>query len=173
MSIEATHVSGTWWRHTPAGADVLRQPADAPDMRWQHGEIVEGLYLADSPETVWAEWYRWLAEAGLPPMRALPRDLWRWEVALPRVADLSTAERLEALGLGLPRPGRRDWPDFQLAGDRLHEDGWPALIAPSAARAGGLILCVFREVPQPPGTKPVPPPERFDEPPAPPPGMRT
>jgi hypothetical protein len=85
VSIEATHVSGTWWRHTPAGADVLRQPADAPDMRWQHGEIVEGLYLADSPETV----------------------------------------------------------------------------------------CVFREVPQPPGTKPVPPPERFDEPPAPPPGMRT
>jgi hypothetical protein len=63
VSIEATHVSGTWWRHTPAGAEVLGQPADAPDMRWQHGEIVEGLYLADSPETVWAEWYRWLAEA--------------------------------------------------------------------------------------------------------------
>ena len=142
-------------------------------MRWQHGEVVAGLYLADSPDTVWAEWYRWLAEAGLPPMHALPRDLWRWEITLPRVADLSTAERLAELGLGLPEPGRRDWADFQRVGDRLYEDGWPALLAPSAARPEGLVLCVFREVARPPGVQPVPPPERFDEPPGPPVRMRT
>jgi hypothetical protein len=44
-------------------------------MRWQHGDVVEGWYFADTPETVWAEWYRWLAEAGLPPMQTLPREL--------------------------------------------------------------------------------------------------
>ena len=173
MAVQATHVTGTWWRHTPAGAEVLQQPAEPPDMRWQHGETVEGLYLADSPETVWAEWYRWLAEAGLPPMQALPRDLWHWEVSLPRVADLSTAERLGELGLGLPQPGRRDWPEFQRVGDSLYEDGWPALIAPSAALPGTLVLCVFRDMREPPGVRPVPPPERFDEPPHPPTGMRT
>jgi RES domain-containing protein len=142
-------------------------------MRWQHGDVVEGLYLADSPDTVWAEWYRWLAEAGLPPMQALPRDLWQWEVGLPRVADLATAEQLGELGLALPQPGRHDWPDFQRVGDALYDDGWPALIGPSAARPDGFVLCVFREVREPPGVLPVPPPERFDEPPPPPGGMRT
>ena len=106
MATQATHVTGTWWRHMPAGADVLDQPPDPPDGRWQRGEIVEGLYLADSPATVGAEWYRWLAEAGLPPMHALPRDLWQWEVALPRVADLSTAARPEGFVLCVFREAR-------------------------------------------------------------------
>jgi hypothetical protein len=108
VGIEATHVSGTWWRHLPAGGDVLYVPPDPPNMRWQHGEVVEGLYLADSTETAWGEWYRWLAETGLPPMQALPRDLWQWDIAMPRVADLSTEGRLAELGLGLPKPGRAD-----------------------------------------------------------------
>jgi RES domain-containing protein len=142
-------------------------------MRWQHGAVVQGLYLADSPDTVWAEWYRSLAEAGVPPMQALPRDLWEWEVSLPRVADLSTARQLGELGLSTPQPGRRDWPDFQRVGETLYEDGWPALVAPSAARTSGFVLCVFREVRHPPGVEPVPPPQRFDEPPPPPAGMRT
>jgi RES domain-containing protein len=173
LGTEATHVSGTWWRHVPAGGDVLHRPADPPDLRWQHGDVVEGLYFADSPETAWAEWYRWLAEAGIPPTQALPRDLWRWDVALPRVADLSSPERLEEHGLGMPSPGQRDWPTFQTVGDELYGDGWPGLLAPSAARPDGLILCVFREVRRPPGVEPVPPPERFDRPPTPPTGMRT
>jgi RES domain-containing protein len=173
MPIDARHVGGTWWRQVPAGADVLYRPEEPPDMRWQHGEVVEGLYLADSPETAWAEWYRWLAEAGLPPKQALPRDLWRWDVALPRVADLSNAEQLAGLGLAVPRPGWREWSAFQGAGDRLYLEGWPALLAPSAARPSGQVLCVFRDRDLPSGLRPVPPPDRFDEPPAPPTGMTT
>jgi RES domain-containing protein len=142
-------------------------------MRWQHGDVVEGLYLADSPDTAWAEWYRWLAEAGIPPMQTLPRELWQWEVGLPRVADLRTAERLAELGLDAPQPGRADWPAFQAAGDRLYRDGWAAVIAPSAARPEGRVLCVFREQREPPGLRPLPPPERFDQPPAPPTGLIT
>jgi RES domain-containing protein len=142
-------------------------------MRWQHGDVVEGLYFADAPETAWAEWYRWLAEAGIPPMHALPRDLWRWEVALPTVADLSSEAGLRECGLGLPAPGRQDWPAFQRVGDALYQDGWPGLLAPSAARPEGRVLCVFREIERPPGIKPVPPPERFDQPPPPPTGMKT
>jgi hypothetical protein len=157
----------------PAGADVLQETSDPPDMRWQHGDVVEGLYFADAPETAWAEWYRWLAEAGVPPIHALPRDLWRWEVALPRVADLSTEARLQEGGLGMPTPGRTDWPAFQSVGDALYRDGWPALLAPSAARPDGMVLCVFRETRQPRGVEPLPPPTRFDEPPPPPTGMRT
>lgn len=173
MTVEATHVSGTWWRQVPAGGDVYYQPSDPPGMRWQHGDVVEGWYFADSPETAWAEWYRWLAEAGVPPLQALPRELWRWEVALPRVADLSTEAHLSDRKLGMPRPGRGEWPAFQETGDDLYGSGWQALLAPSAARAEGLVLCVFRDAERPAGLRPIPPPERFDEPPAPPTGLRT
>jgi hypothetical protein len=45
----------------------------APDGRWQRGEQLAGLYLAQDPDTVWAEWYRALAELGEPPDLRLPR----------------------------------------------------------------------------------------------------
>jgi len=64
---------------------------------------VRGLYLADSAATAIAEWYRFLAERGLPPSRAIPHDHHVWRVEL-ELADLSTAERLAAVGLPPPRP---------------------------------------------------------------------
>ncbi len=52
--------------------------------------MVGAFYLAGDEETAWAEWYRQLAELGIPPAKSLPRDLWRIGVDLDRVADLST-----------------------------------------------------------------------------------
>jgi hypothetical protein len=106
-------------------------------------------------------------------MDTLPRALWRWNVELERVADLRSSKALAALGLARPRAGRDDWPPFQRTGEALREAGWPALVAPSAARADGLVLCVFRSVAGPPGVEPCPPHEHVDEPLAPPRGMRT
>jgi hypothetical protein len=122
---------------------------------------------------VWAEWYRHLAERALEPLAALPRELWGWDVDLPRVADLRDTGSLAALGLGAPRPGRDDWPPFQRVGEALHADGWTALVASSAARPAGHVLCVFRAVARPSGVRPCSPPERVDMPPAPPRGMTT
>jgi hypothetical protein len=82
---------------------------------------------------VWAEWYRHLAEQAVPPLVQMPRDLWTWALDV-EVADLSTVERLAAVGLPLPQPGQRTWPAFQRVGERLWKDGWPGLLAPSAAR---------------------------------------
>ena len=62
-------MAGTWFRHVPAGFDAYHRPPEPADNRWQRGEVVDALYFADSEETVWAEWYRFLAEAGLPPGR--------------------------------------------------------------------------------------------------------
>jgi RES domain-containing protein len=169
----AVAIRGNWWRHAPLGADPWHRPSVPASNRWQRGEIVAALYLADTPETAWAEWYRHLAERAVPPMQTLPRALWRWAVELERVADLRTPAALEVLGLSAPRPGRADWPPFQRAGEALHAAGWPALVAPSAARPDGFVLCVFRPLTRPAGIEPCPPPERVDEPPAPPRGMRT
>ena len=72
----------------------------APDGRWQRGEQVPGLYLAQDQDTVWAEWYRALAELGERPDSRLPRDLWRFRVALEQVADLAAPASLRQLGLG-------------------------------------------------------------------------
>jgi RES domain-containing protein len=135
--------------------------------------VVEGFYLADSEETVWAEWYRALAERGIPPMRQLPRDLWRFEVHLEGVADLSTEERLTRVGLPLPTPDRREWPRFQAVGEALFAEGRPALLYPAAARKSSLALCIFRRAARLPGVKALRPPTRHPEPPVPPRRLRT
>lgn len=173
MDVESTSASGIWFRHIPAGGNVLHEPPEPADNRWQRGSVVDALYFADSPETAWAEWYRFLAEAGLPPRQGLPRDLWRWEISLPTVADLSDQKRLARVGLPPMTPSRAQWPMFQPVGERLHSDGWPALISPSAARPEGLALCVFRTRREMPGTSPEPPPTTMTDPPIVPAGMRT
>jgi hypothetical protein len=100
VEVVAIAVAGFWWRQTPHGGDPLYRADPPSDGRWQRGETVGGLYLADAEETVWAEWYRVLAEfATPPPDRQMPRDPWRWQVGVEAVADLSNADRLEAAGL--------------------------------------------------------------------------
>lgn len=173
MDVDAIPISGTWWRHVPAGTDVLYRPPEPADNRWQRGEVVEALYFADSPETVWAEWYRFLAEAGLPPEQSLPRDLWAWEISLPSVANLTDDDRLARVDLPPLQPTRVQWPTFQPVGEQLHSDGWAGLVSYCAARPGGQTLCVFRTSDEVPGTRPLPPPETVERPPVVPTGMRT
>ena len=135
-------VAGTWYRHVPAGAAPM-PGRPAPDGRWQRGEQVAGLYLAQDRDTVWAEWYRALAELGEPPDSRLPRDLWRFRVALEQVADVSAPAALRALGLPDMLPDRSQWPRFQDAGARLAQEGFRAVLFRSSARPTGLCLCVF------------------------------
>jgi RES domain-containing protein len=174
LDVDAVPVAGTWWRHAYPGSPALPERDPAPDARWQRGEVVDALYLADDEETAWAEWYRHLAELGLPPNRAMPRDLWRWSIAVD-VADLSTVAALERVGLQPPRPGRRTWPAYQGVGEALARDGWAGLLAPSAARPEHLVLCLFRRpgARRITGARAVGRPRRVDEPPAPPTGMTT
>jgi len=172
LDVDATRVVGEWIRHAPHRSSLLGRAAEATDGRWQHGSVVRGLYLADEPATATAEWYRFLAERGLPPARAIPHDHHVWRMRL-ELADLSTADRLAAVGLALPRPSRRTWPPFQDVGDAIWRAGWAGLLAPSAARPGSLIVCVFDRGQWPPaGCAPVRVDEISDVP-APPTGMTT
>jgi RES domain len=167
LAVAPVALTGIWYRQIPTGADPLSRPPDPPDGRWQRASVVGAIYFADTPETVWAEWYRALAEAAIPPAMALPRDLWQWDIDLPRVAD--------AAQLDLPplAPTRRQWPQFQAVGEQLFADGWPALVSASAARSEGRVLCVFRTARIVPGATPLPPPERVNDPPVVPTGLRT
>jgi len=127
LAVDAVHAGGEWIRHAPHRSDLLGRAATPTDGRWQHGEHVPGLYLAEDAATAVAEWYRFLAELGIAPARAVPHDhhLWRLDLEL---ADLSSARQLASAGLPPPRPGRATW---------------AGLIGPSAARPDGRIACIF------------------------------
>ena len=150
------------FRHVPAGGDPLFRPEHPADGRWQRGEVVEGFYLAADEQTAWAEWYRALAELAVPPMRQMPRDLWRYDVGVEGAADLSDVDRLAAVGLPSPDPARGQWPPFQAVGEALASEGWPGVLYPSASSAArsaeDLALCLFRRTTRIPGVDPVGPP---------------
>jgi RES domain-containing protein len=173
LDVDPTVGTGMWLRHIPAGGEVDWQPPDPGDARWQRGHIVDALYFAQSAHAMWAEFYRHLAESGLPPEQAMPRDVWTWELALPEVADLSSEARLERVGLPFPEPGRRTWPPFQTIGEQLWHEEWAGLICPSACHVGSLVVCVFREHRHVAGATPVPPPTRLGHLPPIPTGLRT
>lgn len=173
LDADETPVLGVWFRHVPAGGQPLFRPERPRDRRWQRGDVVEGFYLADSEATAWAEWYRALAELAVPPLQQLPRDLWRFDVDIARVADLSSSQKLERVGLPTPVPDRRQWPGFQAVGETLFAEGWAGLLYPTAARPEGLALCLFRTGDELPGVRPMPSPSRFEEPPVLPRGLRT
>jgi len=136
--------------------------------------VVEGFYLAADEQTAWAEWYRALAELAVLPMRQMPRELWRFEVELEGVADLSDVGKLEAAGLPYPGPSRRQWPRFQAVGEVLAASGWRGILYPSAARSESKsAICVFRRESDLVGINPHAPHARYEEPPEPPSGLRT
>jgi RES domain-containing protein len=170
LDVDPVAVSGEWIRHAPHRSDLLGRSPEPTDGRWQHGELVRGLYLADEPDTAVAEWYRYLAERGLPPSAAMhDHHVWRVDMT---VADLRTTERLAAVGLRPPRPTRRDWPRYQGIGRALWRDGWHGVLAPSAARPAANAICIFCEEWPPSGCKPLRTIE-IPEAPPPPTGMTT
>jgi RES domain-containing protein len=172
LGVTALTVRGHWFKHTYPGSPPLPERDPPPDNRWQRGDIVDALYLADSVDTVWAEWYRHLAERMIPPLAQMPRELWIWQVNI-EVADLTSPEKLTAVGLVPPAPGARNWRDYQRVGEQLSRENWQGLLAPSAARPDGKVLCIFRGQQGIRGARPLPSPRHIREPPPPPVGLRT
>lgn len=173
LDVGTAIVEGQWWRHVPAGVGPARRPEPPGDNRWQHGHVVDALYLVDNEAGAWAEWYRHLAEAAMPPHVALPRDLWCYDVAPLEVADLSNASRLARVGLAIPQPGRRSWPPYQAVGEQLWREGWRGLVAPSAARPKSRVLVVYLKRGAVPAEVAPAASKRVTEAPVPPTGMQT
>jgi RES domain-containing protein len=154
LDVDAVEVDGEWIRHAPHHSSLLGRASVPTDGRWQRGLTVGGLYLADEPGTAVAEWYRYLAERGLPPAHAIPHDHHVWRVEL-EVANLSDTDRLARIGLDPPLPSRRIWPRFQDVGEALWREGLAGLLAPSAARPDHFVVCVFTATWPPDGCTPL------------------
>jgi hypothetical protein len=119
LEVSPVAVTGTWWRHLPAGGDPAQRGARPASGRWQRGDTLAALYLASDADTCWAAWCRGLAEDGVEPLDALTRDLWRFAVALDGVAALDNDERLERGGLSGPTPSRAERPRYVEVGRAL------------------------------------------------------
>jgi RES domain-containing protein len=167
------HVQGTWYRITRVGSEPFLWTEEPADGRWQRGSVVRAIYLGDSEATVWAEWYRHTSEAGVPPSRRLPRAMWKVEVDLGDVADLTADGDLAAHGIARLDPSRRQWSETQPIGEAYFRDGARGLLAPSAAKLGGRVLAIFRRGRGHRGAVAVAPPQRFEKLPAIPRGLRT
>ena len=151
MDVDPVDVSGRWYRHisdSPDGTplDPLWLPGTTTGAaRWQANSVVHAIYLADTIETMWAEWFRHLAENSLDQTEHLPRQVWAYDIQLAGVADLSSAARMKRVRLpAIPEPSRRSWPKYQAVGHGLFEAGHPGLLARSAALPRANILCIFR-----------------------------
>ena len=104
----------------------------------------------------------------------MPRDLWRFDVDLERVADLTAPGELMKRGVRNLTPSRRQWSKTQPIGERAWRQGFGALLAPSAARADGKVLVLFRDQPGAiKGVTPIKPAKNVTELPALPGGLRT
>ena len=136
-----------WWRHTVHGVDPLARRRPPPDGRWQRGAIVQALYLASDEATVWAEWYRHLAEAGSPAHPAdAARSLDLGGRSGPRGRRSHVRGAPEPSGPPGSAPRATDLATYQEVGETLWREGWPGLLASSAARPrDGRVLCLFRE----------------------------
>lgn len=62
-------LGGVWYRHVRADGEPLGLPPAAASGRWQRAHIVGAIYVADSADTAWAEFYRAAAEMELSPTR--------------------------------------------------------------------------------------------------------
>ena len=122
LGVRSVAVHGRWIKHTHPGSAPLPEREPPPDNRWQRGDAVDALYLADTEETAWAEWYRHLAERMIPPLAQMPRELWTWQVDI-EVADLSTPEQPWRGRPQPPAPGRRSWAAYQRIGEQLSAGG--------------------------------------------------
>ena len=80
----------------------------------------------------------------MPPSEALPRTVFRLDVDLEEIADLTDPAAPATLGIPRLQPTRRQWPLTQPIGERLWRGGARGILAPSAAHVGHRVLAVFR-----------------------------
>jgi hypothetical protein len=104
LSVGAVVVRGRWVKHAYPGSLPLPERQPPPDNRWQRGDVVNALYLADSDDTAWAEWYRHLAEEPVGGKKPVVDAMGREEDG--QLADdrSSMLNRPPSLRIGSPSP---------------------------------------------------------------------
>ena len=140
--LEPIAYEGNLFRHVAVGRHPLSGAgARSQGGRWNPPQSFATLYLADRKETVEAEFRRMTRRQGLDPSQFLPRRIYRIEVKLQAVVDLtrvtSSPDALSDLKFSSD-----DLTATQAVGEAAQYLGREAILAPSAAGEGN-VLAVF------------------------------
>jgi RES domain-containing protein len=140
--LEPVAYAGDLFRHVAAGRHPLSGAgARSQGGRWNPPQSFATLYLADRQATVEAEFRRMATRQGLHPSQFLPRRIYRLDVELQAVVDLTKPESLpqELADIDLSSD---DLTATQAVGEAAQYLGREAILAPSAAGEGS-VLAVF------------------------------
>jgi RES domain-containing protein len=133
---------GKLFRHVAAGRHPLSGAgARSQGGRWNPPQSFATLYLADSEETVEAEFRRMARRQGLELQAFFPRRVYRIEVDLQAVIDLTFPVSLPAPLADLDLSSD-ELTGTQAVGEAAQYLGREAILAPSAA-GEGRVLAVF------------------------------
>lgn len=116
-----------------------------PPGRWHREGHAFAQYLAASPAGAWAELIRYLHLRSPDAVQEQRRSLWQVHVRLDDIADLSTFDHWVTCGLDPEAAVADDHSACQDIANRLTEDGYCGVLAPSAALPGSTNLTIFGE----------------------------
>lgn len=140
--LEPIAYTGGVFRHVASGRHPLSGAgARSQGGRWNPPQSFATLYLADAKVTVEAEFRRMAERQGLDPGQFLPRRIYRLEVELQAVVDMTRPASLTPTLAGLDLSAE-NLSATQAVGEAAQYLGREAILAPSATGAG-LVLAVF------------------------------
>lgn len=113
-----------------------------PAARWhREGQIAQ--YFSLYPAGAWAELIRRAPILSKDELLAWPRTLWQCWVQEHDIADLSSEERIRAIGLRPAMFYDTDYEPCQALADELRAAQYRGLLSPNAALRGVVNLTVF------------------------------
>jgi RES domain-containing protein len=137
--------SGEGWRHLSPRHDPLSgEGARLHGGRFNPAGSFPVLYICRTRPCVVAELRRLGERQAIGVEGLLPRHLYRYDIRLDRVLDLTNAGVREEVGLGLEVLTGPDWAACQDIGTTAHALGVQAILSPSAAGVDD-VLALFAQ----------------------------
>ncbi len=139
----AVSLGTTCWRHIRLGRDPLAAAgARFQGGRWNPPNSFSVLYLATDKATVSAEFHRLVARQGLSPESFLPRAMYRYEIDLVGLLDLTQVAARDAVKITDQELSANDMSVCQAVGEAAYACRRSGIIAPSAT-GDGTVVALF------------------------------
>lgn len=139
--------AGQGWRHLAPRYDPLSgEGARIYGGRFNAPSSFPVLYLCQSRPCAVAELRRFGERQAIGVEGLLPRVLYRYEISLDRVLDLTDDQTRLQIGLGLDVLTGPDWATCQELGAALHALGAQGINSPSATGVGQVLAVFVQQV---------------------------
>lgn len=139
--------TGQCWRHLgPRHNPLSGEGARIHGGRFNPPGSFPVLYLCQSRSCAVAELRRFGARQAIGVEGLLPRKLYRYDVALDRILDLTSEEVRAQVGLGLDVLTGPDWTACQELGSTVHSLGAQGISSPSATGVGEILAVFVQQV---------------------------